>query len=143
MDVSADAPCLDCAYKLQEYAGRPRRKRSEAKATWPGRKQVFRARGDDGRIRSDLITLADSSEAGQPRLVPVMRGGRRLDPAEPLDETRRRTASQLETLPNELRALESRGSYPVIISDALRRLAAGLDAAHSRRLATASSTGAG
>jgi nicotinate phosphoribosyltransferase len=143
VDVSADAPCLDCAYKLQEYAGRPRRKRSEAKATWPGRKQVFRVRGDDGRMRSDLITLANSSEAGQPLLVPVMRGGRRLDPAEPLDETRRRTASQLETLPTELRALESRGSYPVIISDALRRLAAGLDAAHSRRLATASSTGAG
>ena len=42
LDVSADAPYLDCVYKLQEYAGRPRRKRSAGKATWPGRKQVFR-----------------------------------------------------------------------------------------------------
>ena len=42
MNTSADAPYLDCAYKLQEYEGRPRRKRSEGKATWPGRKQVFR-----------------------------------------------------------------------------------------------------
>ena len=38
-----DAPALDCAYKLQEYAGQPRRKRSEGKATWPGRKQVYRS----------------------------------------------------------------------------------------------------
>ena len=38
--TSHDAPSLDCAYKLQEYAGLPRRKRSDGKATWPGRKQV-------------------------------------------------------------------------------------------------------
>ncbi len=38
LDTSSDAPALDCAYKLQEYAGRPCRKRSEGKATWPGRK---------------------------------------------------------------------------------------------------------
>ena len=42
MNTSADAPYLDCAYKLQEYDGVPRRKRSAAKATWPGRKQVYR-----------------------------------------------------------------------------------------------------
>ena len=41
--ASVDAPSLDCAYKLQEYAGTPRRKLSEGKATWPGRKQVWRA----------------------------------------------------------------------------------------------------
>ncbi|MCG6861595.1 MAG: nicotinate phosphoribosyltransferase, partial [Chromatiaceae bacterium] len=44
LDTSADAPYLDCAYKLQEYAGLARRKRSEGKASWPGRKQVFRTR---------------------------------------------------------------------------------------------------
>jgi nicotinate phosphoribosyltransferase len=42
LDTSADAPYLDCAYKLQEYAGQARRKRSTGKATWPGRKQVYR-----------------------------------------------------------------------------------------------------
>jgi len=40
LTTSSDAPALDCAYKLQEYDGKPRRKRSEGKATWPGRKQV-------------------------------------------------------------------------------------------------------
>ena len=42
LDTSSDAPYLDCAYKLVEYAGIPRRKRSEGKATFPGRKQVYR-----------------------------------------------------------------------------------------------------
>jgi nicotinate phosphoribosyltransferase len=36
LDVSADAPALDMAYKLESYAGRGRRKRSAGKATWPG-----------------------------------------------------------------------------------------------------------
>ena len=42
LTTSADAPGLDCVYKLEEYAGLPRRKRSAGKATWPGRKQVWR-----------------------------------------------------------------------------------------------------
>ena len=42
LTTSSDVPALDCAYKLQEYAGLPRRKQSTGKATWPGRKQVWR-----------------------------------------------------------------------------------------------------
>ncbi len=37
LDTSSDAPFLDCAYKLQEYAGKPRRKTPQGKATLPGR----------------------------------------------------------------------------------------------------------
>ncbi len=51
LDASIDAPSLDCAYKLQEYKGRPKRKLSEGKQTWPGRKQVWRSFGADGRMR--------------------------------------------------------------------------------------------
>ncbi|MFP4896290.1 hypothetical protein [Paraburkholderia sp. EG304] len=53
MNTSADAPYLDCAYKLVEYAGEPRRKRSEGKVTLSGRKQVFRSRDKGGRILED------------------------------------------------------------------------------------------
>jgi len=35
LDASIDAPSLDCAYKLQEYAGKPRRKLSKAKSRGP------------------------------------------------------------------------------------------------------------
>src|SRR5690606_33627014 len=43
LTTSFDVPALDCAYKLQEYAGIGRRKRSAGKATWPGRKQIWRS----------------------------------------------------------------------------------------------------
>ena len=57
MNTSADAPYLDCAYKLVEYEGRPKRKRSEGKATWPGRKQIYRRVDAGGRIAGDVLTV--------------------------------------------------------------------------------------
>jgi nicotinate phosphoribosyltransferase len=42
LTTSSDAPSLDAVYKLQEYDGVATRKRSAGKATWPGRKQVWR-----------------------------------------------------------------------------------------------------
>ena len=35
LSTSADLPALDAVYKLQSYAGKPRRKRPRAE-TWPG-----------------------------------------------------------------------------------------------------------
>ncbi len=70
LTTSSDAPALDCAYKLQEYAGIARRKRSVGKATWPGRKQVWRSFGDDGRMTGDVLALHDDQRAGEPLLVP-------------------------------------------------------------------------
>src|SRR5215813_5291959 len=64
LDASIDAPSLDCAYKLQEYAGRPRRKLSEGKVTWPGRKQVWRSFGGDGRMCGDFLSLENDSQKG-------------------------------------------------------------------------------
>lgn len=128
MDTSADAPYLDCAYKLVEYAGRPKRKRSEGKATWPGRKQVFR-RTDGGRMLEDAVTLEGEQEPGEPLLVPVMRGGKRIARAEPLADIRRRATQQLLALPEHLRALDVGPAYRVSIAEPLRRLAEQMDAA--------------
>ena len=63
--ASVDVPALDCAYKLQEYAGTPKRKLSEGKATWPGRKQVWRAYDADGRMRGDILSLEGDTAAGR------------------------------------------------------------------------------
>jgi nicotinate phosphoribosyltransferase len=57
LDVSTDAPYLDCAYKLQEFDGRARRKRSTGKETWPGRKQIFRRYLADGTLGGDIVGL--------------------------------------------------------------------------------------
>ena len=64
--ASVDVPALDCAYKLQEYAGTPKRKLSEGKATWPGRKQVWRAYDADGRMRGDILSLENDKHTNSP-----------------------------------------------------------------------------
>ncbi len=127
MTTSADAPSLDCAYKLQEYAGRACRKRSEGKATWPGRKQVYRHYEADGRFAEDLVTVADDAQTGDALLRPVLRAGRRLAPPPSLAEARAHAASQLARLPDSLRRLDPAPSYPVKISQALRDLAKSID----------------
>jgi nicotinate phosphoribosyltransferase len=65
LTTASDAPALDCAYKLQEYAGTPRRKRSEGKATWPGRKQVWRSYDDSGRLAGDIVSLSSDRQQGE------------------------------------------------------------------------------
>src|SRR5881409_3379125 len=125
--TSSDAPYLDCAYKLVEYAGRPRRKRSEGKASWPGRKQVWRRHGDDGRMREDVLALEDGPQAGTALLVPVMRAGRRLGLPPSLAASRAHAAAELGRLPEPLRRLEPGAAYSVTIAPALRALAAALD----------------
>jgi nicotinate phosphoribosyltransferase len=128
LDTSSDAPYLDCAYKLQEYAGQARRKRSEGKATWPGRKQVYRYQGTDGRMACDVITLEeDHQEKGEPLIQPFMQAGRRLAAATPLSDSRKRAAVELAHLPEHLRRLLSEPPYPVKISQALRDLAKAVD----------------
>ena len=128
MDTSADAPYLDCAYKLQEYAGRPRRKRSEGKPTWPGRKQVYRYDGADGRMARDVVALETESQDGEPLLQPVMRAGICLPAPAALADGRNRAATQLLRLPEHLRTLKTEPSYPVEISRAVRQLAETVDA---------------
>lgn len=125
--TSSDAPYADCAYKLQEYAGRPCRKRSEGKATWPGRKQVYRQFGKDGRMAGDVITLEDDPQEGTALLQPVMRAGKRLGPPAPLSELRTRTAAELARLPEPLRQLQEGAAYPVRIAQVLQDLAAAVD----------------
>jgi len=128
MNTSADAPYLDCAYKLQEYEGRPRRKRSEGKATWPGCKQVYRRYGDDGRLAGDVLTLAAAKLADATLVVPIMRAGRLLGPAVALDVAREHARAELTRLPERLRTLDDVDPYPVEIAPALRELAAQIDA---------------
>ena len=74
MDTSADAPYLDCAYKLVEYAGKARRKRSEGKALWPGRKQVYRSYDHAGFMVGDVLSLEDDKLQGEALIRPVMKG---------------------------------------------------------------------
>lgn len=129
LDISSDAPAFDCAYKLQEYAGKPRRKRSEGKATWPGRKQVHRYYTPQGQISHDIVGLEENdSHEGQPLLVPVMQAGQRIHARIPLHELRQQTLAGYARLPKAMIALDTAPIYPVTISTALQDLAKQLDA---------------
>lgn len=128
LDVSADAPSFDCAYKLQEYAGKARRKRSTGKATWPGRKQVYRSLDPDGRICGDTVTLADDEADGRPLLGCVMRDGARLPGPPGLDDIREYAETELASLPDAMRSVTSKADYPVEISASVRQLAESVDA---------------
>jgi nicotinate phosphoribosyltransferase len=128
--TSADAPYLDCAYKIQEYAGHLTRKRSEGKATWPGRKQVYRISDDKGQMVRDVIALDSDSPEGEPLLRPVMREGRRISPPVSLKQIRERCRTQLEQLPTELRQMRPAKKYRVEISESVRQLARSLDEEH-------------
>ncbi|MFQ5673735.1 MAG: nicotinate phosphoribosyltransferase [Nitrospinales bacterium] len=122
--VSADAPYLECVYKIQEYEGKPRRKRSAGKATLPGRKQVYRRLGTDGRMTGDVVALEGEPVEGEPLLQPVMRRGRRVAPPTPLTQSRQHAADGLARLPDCLQTLEETPpAYPVNISARLRDLA--------------------
>jgi nicotinate phosphoribosyltransferase len=121
--ASVDVPALDCAYKLQEYAGRPKRKLSEGKATWPGRKQVWRAYDGDGRMRGDILSLETDRQEGEPLIVPVMAGGQRIGPPPTLTQIRERAAKDLARLPEPMRRLAPGADYPVQVAEALKALA--------------------
>jgi len=127
LTTSADAPFLNCAYKMQEYAGKPRRKRSEGKASWPGRKQVFRLYQPDGTMTEDVVGLESEEHPGHAMLVKVMTEGQRLLPPKSLADMREHTRSQLETLPPRLASLGENFAYPVRISETLHLLASRLD----------------
>jgi nicotinate phosphoribosyltransferase len=122
MGVSEDAPSLDIAYKLSEYAGRGRTKLSKDKTILPGRKQVFRQE-EDGRVVRDVIAGSDEAMAGRALLRMVMRNGQRIEGASPdLASIRAYAAAELERLPARLRDLSAaEPPYAVEVSAALDR----------------------
>jgi nicotinate phosphoribosyltransferase len=125
--TSYDCPALDCAYKLQEYAGLPRRKRSVGKETWPGRKQVWRRYAENGRMAGDIVSVEEESHEGEELVQPIMKSGKRIASGAPLAEARAHAAHQIERLPEPFRRLDPDASYPVQIADALVKLADRVD----------------
>ncbi len=106
MAVSSDAPALDIAYKLVEYAGVGRMKLSTGKSTLPGRKQVFRNYRNQAAVY-DVIGRHDENLPGSPLLSPFMRLGRRTDDkAGDLALTRAYAKQAIEALPPDHRSLE-------------------------------------
>jgi nicotinate phosphoribosyltransferase len=120
MGVSRDAPALDIAYKLVEYAGRSRLKLSHGKTLLPGRKQIFRVEHDGGADH-DVLGRRGEEVVGRPLLQHVMEGGRRCVGGQvTLEDARARAKMELNRLPSRVRGLRAaRPPYAVEISGAL------------------------
>ena len=128
--TSSDAPHLNVIYKLVEVEqggqARGALKLSEAKKTYPGRKQVFRFSNPDGTYSGDLIGLEDETFPGAARLlVPALRSGKRIespaaDSASTVRAARERSLSACERLPARIRSLApAREPFPVHHSERL------------------------
>lgn len=117
MGTSADAPWTDIAYKLVEYNNRPVLKLSTGKISSPGRKQVFRAYDNKGRLRKDVITLRDEKPAdAEPLLDKVMAGGKAVASSRSLENARSAFLTEFKKLPKPIKAIKNPASYPVELS---------------------------
>jgi nicotinate phosphoribosyltransferase len=122
-----DAPHLNLVYKLVEVerGGKVREavKLTRAKATYPGRKQVFRYSSANGEYEGDKIGLeSEAGNGGEPLMVEVMRGGRRVAAAEPVSALRERCLAGLARLPLRYRQINRAAVYPVRYSHQLNLL---------------------
>ena len=105
-------------YKIVDIDGIPVMKESSGKFTYPGRKQIFRSESGD---RLGLALEATPTQA-QGLLMPVMRNGKRVLPAESLETIRKRATQSVAQLPLTARDVYQPVVPPVEISSALQEL---------------------
>jgi len=126
--TSNDSPALGVIYKLVEVEiggeVRSAAKFSDAKVTYPGKKQVYRFSDPDRTFANDVIGLAEEHFPGTEMLLePVMVGGKRSVPRTDLDAARERCLQQRARLPEAMRSLnEEAVRYPVRHSERLEDL---------------------
>ena len=128
LSTSNDVPALGGIYKLVETTQDGARvatlKLSAQKETYAGPKQVWRRTAKGAAVTDYLGTSDEAGPAdGVALLVPVMRAGRRVGDSPALDAARSRASKAVRALPETTRRLRDPGSYPVHVSETLRRLA--------------------
>jgi nicotinate phosphoribosyltransferase len=135
LGTSRDSPVVNGVYKivadLHGEAWRGVFKRSVAKETLPGPKQVFR-RLESDTMTEDVVATAEEELDGEPLLVPAMRGGE-IVMAETLEQMRERTVRSLASLPAQLRGYGPNPPYLVKHSERLQALAAAGEEALQQR----------
>jgi len=123
MGVSADTPWFDMAYKLIESGGRPVLKLSTGKASWPEKKQVFRLRDSEGKLRKDMVALIDEDLPGaEPLLKKVMERGAITEALPSLESIRKTFLDEFARLPDAIKAIRNPAVYPVEFTARLQTL---------------------
>lgn len=134
---------IDGVYKLSSSNRMPRLKISEnvQKTTLPGKKEVLRFLGEDGRFYADCISLVDevspqrmihpfqkdksldlSGKSFETLYATHMERGRVLKPLPGIEELKERVGKRLERLPEEHKRFDFPHIYKVGISEKLMEL---------------------
>ena len=134
LSTSSDSPNVGVIYKLVEVGlgdtVRSAAKFSQEKITYPGRKQVFRFAGKDGKVSGDVIGLdTESFPGGEPLLVPVMRDGKQIEatdeeaPLARMERARNRCLADRARMTERILALRAaEPPFPVRYSKQLEQL---------------------
>ena len=117
---------LGGVYKLVESDGKPVGKQSlnePAKATVPGKKQIYRMTDVNGNYSKDCVTLWDEPiSEGQPLLVPIIQDGELVYQFPNLHEIQSRMIVELKKLPNSHKKLTEADPYAVELHSVLKDL---------------------
>ena len=138
MGVSKDAPYCDVVYKLVEVKnhGRhlPTMKLSKGKVTLPGKKQVYRVSGRNGKYTKDILALRDENVKGEKLLVKVMEKRKVIYKFPTLEQIRKKTIENLSNLPVKYKKLKNSANFMIENSPDLKTLTAELDKSLKEKL---------
>jgi len=110
-------------YKLVEIDGVATMKQSSNKATYPGRKQIYRQVVEEKFIQDRLALASELPlENEQPLLQLVMEQGQPIQPSEPLAEIQKRTTASVNSLSSSTRQMYNPIEFSVEISKPLQQL---------------------
>jgi nicotinate phosphoribosyltransferase len=109
-------------YKLVEDDGGAKIKLSPDKKTNPGKKQIYRITGSDGKYSHDVLGLDFEGIKGTPLLEKVISHGRRISPVRSLDEIRNYSLECVSRLPEYLKETKVASHYETKISIGLSKL---------------------
>ena len=110
-------------YKLVEIDSIPTMKESKNKATYPGRKQIFRSYNNNLISRDRLALASETPEANErPLLQLMMKQGQATKEQENLATISKRTAKTLSSLSLECRQIDRPQPITVEISQSLEQL---------------------
>lgn len=105
LSSAAESGLVDVVYAMRHYGSSDASDRTAPGTAWPGARNVLRRLGADGRIECDLIVREREIGDAQALLQPCLRAGKRVGRAPTLNESRAHHASQVASLPAELRGL--------------------------------------
>ena len=113
MITAKPVAAISGVYKLVQNASGAKIKLSPGKKSLPGKKQIYRQIGKDGKYMRDVITLDTERQTGNPLLELAVSNGQRVRVRPSLEETRSYCLSEVEKLPPHLRQVRVTKQYSV------------------------------